>query len=74
MKTCFPAACAVLLAALPSLALAGFAGGSTPPPDDVLRKRAADAIGFEPEEITVTDVKKDDVSVSFKAQLADGTI
>lgn len=65
---------AVALAALlPFAASAGILGGSKPPSDDVLRKRAADAIGFDPEEIAISDVVKEDVTVRFKAQLADGT-
>lgn len=64
----------MLALCLPGMAVAGILGGSKPPPDDVLQKRAADAIGFEPEEITISDVTKEDVNVSFKASLADGTI
>lgn len=62
-----------LAAALPFSATAGIWGGSKPPSDELLRKRAADAIGYEPDEITVSDVTKEDINVTFKARLADGT-
>lgn len=61
-----------LAALLPVTASAGVFKASTPP-EDKLKVRAADAVGVEPEEITITDIEQDGGTTRFKAGLADGT-
>lgn len=57
---------------LPLTASAGIFKASTPS-DDKLKVRAADAVGVEPDEVTITDVEQDGGTTRFKAALADGT-
>ena len=70
MKKLLPLA--ALAAFLPLAANAGIFKSSAPS-DDKLKVRAADAIGVDPDEITLDEVSQDGTTTRYKAKLADGT-
>lgn len=70
MKKLLPLA--TLVALLPLASHAGVFKPSTPS-DDKLKIRAADAIGVDPDEITLDEITQDGMTTRYKAKLADGT-
>ena len=63
----------VALATLLPLAASAGVFKADKPSDEKLKVRAADAIGVDPDEISLDEVTQDGMTTRYKAKLADGT-